>query len=76
MKQTTTQTATEGREADVRAMTGVDSAEHRTRGNAGVSGPKTGTPQLGQPKFNWSAQNKNGELKNFEMVARNIFMRK
>ena len=53
--------------AAVKAMTeAAGLAEYSTRRNAAVSGPKVGRPQLRQPTFEYSAQNKYDELKNFK----------
>ena len=44
--------------------------------NAVDSGPKAARPQLRQPTFDWSAQNKFDKIKGFVKEVRNIFMTK
>ena len=61
----------------VRAMTDVaDLAEYCTGKNTAGSWPKTGGPQLQQPKFNLSAQNKYAKLRNFKIEVRRHFVTK
>ena len=44
----------------------ADLEEYCTVRNVAAIGPKASGPQLKQPMFNWSAQNKYDELKNFK----------
>ena len=75
MTQAIKQVATEVTKAAVSVIIEVaNPAQHRTRRNATVSGPKAGRPQLRQT-FDWSAQNMFDELK-LKMEVGNIFMTK